>query len=158
MPPATEVQEAPAIADCDFQRLVRRAEQRELTEPEFQQVVDDRERAVRKRKHAVMEGRPADAASASSREQTSTRGILVPYAQSGVRSRPGQKKGVRASAEIARERGARTKTEVHNMATQLLQSHSKHEISGMICKRLDRTRTQVLKHLRDHPSGHWIKE
>jgi hypothetical protein len=157
LPPEARNGDIP-IEEGEFQRLLQRAGEGDLTEPEFQQVRNDLERAGRKRKQSVMAGRRAEAASASSREKTITWGFLVPYALSGVRAKPGPKKGGRVTGLKKQAQGHATRVKVHELATHLLRDHAPREVSGIICTRLGLRRPTALKHLRDHPSGHWSRK
>lgn len=156
LPPEFDLLDVPGISDAHFQRIVQSAEKGDLTEPELSQVRNDLHRAKGKRKDAILAGKFVEVASASSREQAIVR-IIIPYAELGVRAGPGRKKGGMKTGEMRRQEGEQNEAEVHALATRLLDSHAPREISGIIMKRLKRSRTTVSKYLQTHPSGRWTK-
>jgi GTPase Era involved in 16S rRNA processing len=157
LPTEADVHDTPGIPQGEFQRILQSAAQKKLTEAERRQLVIERQRATRKRKNAVIAGHPIEAASASSREQAIAQ-IFDTYTQSGVRWEELQQKRGKTTGEQAQKRGKETKAQVHRLATELLRSCAARFVSGIICSRLGLTRPTVLKHLRDHTSGHWAKK
>jgi hypothetical protein len=146
------------LAEAEFAQIVQDAEKGNLTETALQRLHCDQQRATSKRKKAQMSGAVTEAASASAREQAIL-ALEYSFTVLGVRWRRGQKAGARGAGEAAQAKAKPIKERVHQLADEYLKSHyDKHEIAGLIAKRVDRSARQVREHLESHPSGFWKKK
>lgn len=148
--------DAEAIPEPQFRRFVQAFKTGDISEPEFQLIQADLKRATRMRKTAFLAGLSENASSASSREQAII-SMILPCAVIGVRSRPGRKQGGVVTGQQKQHDAKQTEARIHALATTLLETKEKREVSGIIAERLKLKRATVLRHLAAHPSGLWKK-